>query len=220
MKILHRYTKKCLFEAIAKTKKELAELAVKNEADLWGANLREANLREANLWGADLRGANLMGANLRGANLREADLWEANLREADLWGADLWGANLWEANLREANLRGADLWEANLREADLMGANLYSELNLLRLLKSSQHKLWETFNYYLTNTQLCHSPSESFNSLCGCDKTNYRSDAALHFTFGNCHENEMIYCIPYDDPHKSIRQHKKGKCPYTEYKVR
>ena len=63
----------------------------------------------ANLHGADLQGANLREANLRGANLREA-----NLREADLREANLRGANLCEADLREANLCGADLREANL----------------------------------------------------------------------------------------------------------
>ncbi|MFN3353503.1 MAG: pentapeptide repeat-containing protein, partial [Brevundimonas sp.] len=48
--------------------------AVKEKANLSGADLRGANLSEA-----DLRGANLSGADLRGANLSEADLRGANL---------------------------------------------------------------------------------------------------------------------------------------------
>jgi hypothetical protein len=48
--------------------------------------------------------ANLSGADLHNANLRGADLHNANLR-----GADLHNANLHNANLRGADLRGADL---------------------------------------------------------------------------------------------------------------
>ncbi len=76
-----------------RTKLGLAvRLAVKANADLSGADLREANLseadlREADLSGADLREANLRGANLRGANLIGADLRGADLREANLSGA-------------------------------------------------------------------------------------------------------------------------------------
>src|SRR3990167_5075910 len=51
--------------------------------------------------------ADLRGANLYGADLREANLYGANLRGADLRGADLYGANLYGADLREANLYGA-----------------------------------------------------------------------------------------------------------------
>ena len=67
--------------------------AIKNDANLGGAYLREANLREANLGGAYLREANLGGANLGGAYLRGA-----NLREANLGGAYLGGAYLRDAN--------------------------------------------------------------------------------------------------------------------------
>ena len=52
--------------------------AVKNDANLIGANLSDADLRGANLSGANLRGANLSGANLSGANLYCANLSGAN----------------------------------------------------------------------------------------------------------------------------------------------
>ena len=54
----------------------------------------KANLRGADLSGADLSGANLREANLSGADLSGADLSGANLRGADLSGADLRGADL------------------------------------------------------------------------------------------------------------------------------
>ena len=57
--------------------------------------------------GADLRGADLRGAYLGGADLREADLGGADLREADLGGAYLRGADLGGADLGGADLRGA-----------------------------------------------------------------------------------------------------------------
>jgi len=54
-KILNRFTDKIICEDDLPTK----ELAIKNKADLGGANLEEANLR-----GADLREADLLGAML------------------------------------------------------------------------------------------------------------------------------------------------------------
>ena len=74
--------------------------AVKNDANLRGANLYGANLCGADLRGADLCDANLRGANLRDANLRDADLSCADLRDADLRGADLRCAYLRNADLR------------------------------------------------------------------------------------------------------------------------
>ncbi len=92
--------------------------AIKNGANLYGANLYGADLRDANLYGANLRDANLYGADLRGA-----DLYGADLRDANLYDANLYGADLRDANLYGADLRGADLYGADLRGADLYGAN-------------------------------------------------------------------------------------------------
>jgi len=104
------------------TLKSAVESALKQGANLQGANLWGANLQGADLRGANLQGANLQGADLWGANLRGANLWGANLQGADLRGANLQGANLRGANLQGANLQGADLWGANLQGADLWGA--------------------------------------------------------------------------------------------------
>jgi len=118
--------------------------AVKQNADLGGADLGGAYLGDADLRGADLRGAYLgdayLGdAYLRGAYLgdaylgdaylRGAYLGDAYLRGADLGGADLGDAYLGDAYLRGAYLRGAYLGGAYLRgaylgDADLRGADL------------------------------------------------------------------------------------------------
>ena len=82
--IKHRFSESTLCEFDVETVKLAVETAVKDGANLYGANL----------YGADLRGANLRGADLRDANLRGADLRDANLRGANLYGADLDGANL------------------------------------------------------------------------------------------------------------------------------
>ena len=119
MKILDRFTGALKFEFNAPTMKLTLQAAIKEKANLYGADLGGADLG-----GADLGGANLRGANLYGANLRDANLGGANLRGANLGGADLYGANLRGANLRGANLRGANLGGANLRDADLRDANL------------------------------------------------------------------------------------------------
>ncbi|WCK22780.1 pentapeptide repeat-containing protein [Agrobacterium pusense] len=88
------------------------KVAVKESANLYGADLRSANL-----YGANLYGANLYGADLRSANLYGANLYGADLRSANLYGADLRSANLYGADLRSANLYGADLRSANLKDA-------------------------------------------------------------------------------------------------------
>jgi hypothetical protein len=119
IEILHRFTMAVLFSAAVDTVKEAVELAVKQ-----GANLDGANLTRANLDGANLYGANLTRANLDGANLTRANLDGANLDGANLDGANLYGANLARANLTRANLDGANLARANLDGANLYGANL------------------------------------------------------------------------------------------------
>jgi hypothetical protein len=75
------------------------EEAIKQNADLRGANFYGDNLESANLKDANLYGANLYGANLEGTNLKDADLKDANLE----------GTNLKDANLEGANLEGANL---------------------------------------------------------------------------------------------------------------
>jgi len=61
-----------LFSAAVNTIKELVFTAVKQGADLQGANLRDADLQGADLQGAYLRDADLQGADLQGANLQGA----------------------------------------------------------------------------------------------------------------------------------------------------
>ena len=94
IQIKSRGNGKVLWEGQAESLKEAIEVAVKQRADLSGANLSGANLYRADLFGANLCGA--------------------NLSRADLYGADLYRANLSQANLSEANLSGAYLSEANL----------------------------------------------------------------------------------------------------------
>jgi Pentapeptide repeats (8 copies) len=105
------------------TRDEILE-AVKNCANLRGADLSGANLRYADLHNANLHNANLHNADLRGANLYSADLHNANLRYADLRGSNLRYADLYSADLHNANLRYADLHSADLCYADLSGADL------------------------------------------------------------------------------------------------
>ena len=100
---------KLLFES------EKEDNCIKNtviEAIRQDANLGGADLGSANLYGADLGSANLYGADLRGADLSGADLSDANLS-----GANLYGANLGGANLRSANLYGADLRGIKIKRA-------------------------------------------------------------------------------------------------------
>ena len=116
--IKNRWTGSILFEysSVDNTLAKTVTEALKGDAYLRNADLRNADLRNADLCGAYLRGADLCGANLR-----DADLCGANLRDADLCGAYLRGADLCGANLRDADLCGANLRDADLRGADLCG---------------------------------------------------------------------------------------------------
>jgi len=69
LKIISKIDGYVLFERKCSSPKELLELAVKNIAYLWGADLRDADLRGADLTGADLGGADLRGADLDGCLL-------------------------------------------------------------------------------------------------------------------------------------------------------
>ena len=102
IQIKNRWTGSVLFEYEKEenTIKDTLSEAVKQGADLGGADLVGADLG-----GADLRGADLGGADLEGAYLGGADLGGADLRDADLGGADLRGAYLGGADLGGAYLR-------------------------------------------------------------------------------------------------------------------
>ncbi len=97
--IKHRFSGAVLFSLETESLKLCLQAAVKEKADLSGADLRGAYLSGADLSGADLRVAYLSGADLRGADLRGADLR----------GADLSGADLRVAYLSGAYLSGADM---------------------------------------------------------------------------------------------------------------
>ena len=89
--IKHRYTDAVLFEcdvpedvqASGIAVRYTLEKAVKDHANLRGADLTDAYLTCANLRGADLTGANLRGANLNYAHLTGADLTDAYLRDGE-----------------------------------------------------------------------------------------------------------------------------------------
>lgn len=74
--------------------KECVECAVKNRADLTGADLTDTNLRYADLTNANLRYANLTDTDLRYANLTGADLTGNSLASTKLTGASLTGARM------------------------------------------------------------------------------------------------------------------------------
>ncbi len=70
MEILHRYTNACLWNGEAETMREAVEKAVKEDANLRGANLEDANLGGANLEDANLRGRQPRGRQPRGRQPR------------------------------------------------------------------------------------------------------------------------------------------------------
>ena len=146
IEIKHRFTESVLCKFEAESLKDCVQQAVKNGANLYGADLRGANLYGADLYGANLRGANLYGANLYGANL-----YGANLYGADLYGANLRGANLYGADLRGANLYGANLYGEKIAIAPILIGGLIwsiciSESYLEIGCQRHTHDKWENFD--------------------------------------------------------------------------
>jgi hypothetical protein len=138
------------------------EAAVRNGANLYGANMSRANLYGANLSSANLSRAdlsyanlfyaNLYGADLSYANLSYANLYGANLSSANLYGADLTGADLYGANMSRANLYGANLSSANLSHANLSRANLKDTKNMVKPMGVEVGNFyWKRFEVGLNN---------------------------------------------------------------------
>jgi hypothetical protein len=146
-RIKNRYNDSILFEVEVDSFVKAVEAAIKQRADLSGANLSWANLSRANLSGADLSRANLSGAILSWSNLSGADLsW------ADLSGANLFRANLSVAILSWSNLSGADLSRANLSGASISGANLKDIKNLVKIMGVEPgNYYWKRFDKGLKN---------------------------------------------------------------------
>ena len=89
IEIRNKFTHAILFEAECGALRMAVELAVKGDANLIDADLRNADLSGADLRNANLNGANLRNANLIGANLSDACLSGAYLRDANLGGASI-----------------------------------------------------------------------------------------------------------------------------------
>ena len=193
IQIKNRWTGSILFEYEKEdnTIKDTLIEAVKNKADLGGADLYGAYLRGADLVGAylgdaylrgaylgdaDLGGAYLRGADLGGAYLRGADLGGADLGGADVGGADLVGAYLRSAYLRGAYLGGADLGDAYLCGADLCGADLRGakEIPYVPLACPSDGAFigWKKVGRYLVKLEIPEDAKRSSanTNKCRCDK--------------------------------------------------
>ena len=111
----------------------------------------------ANLHGADLRGAYLGGAYLRGADLGGANLHGAYLGGADLHGAYLHGADLHGAYLGGAYLGGADLGGADLRGADLGGAPRIENIHQAVYAAASQPGALDMGDWHTCETTHCRA---------------------------------------------------------------
>lgn len=85
--------------------------------------LSKAVREQVNLYEANLSGINLTGINLVGARLIKADLSNTLLADADLSHAFLCEADFKDANLNGTSLIGANLDNTDLSMARIAGAN-------------------------------------------------------------------------------------------------
>ena len=200
------------YEKENNTIKDTVEEAVKQRAnligaDLIGANLRSANLRDANLIGANLRSANLRDANLIGANLGSANLIGANLGSADLIGANLRSANLIGANLGSANLGSANLIGANLIGANLIGANLIGAKDIpyipLSCPSDGAFVGWKKVKCYLIKLEIPEDAKRSSATTrkCRCDKAkvldiiNFNTKEHVEQVVNKAYDQETLYKV-------------------------
>ncbi len=95
------------------------DMAVLDECEFIGANLRLASLNECSAKNCGFGGADLTQASLINANVNQAVFSRSILVEADLRAADLTGARLSEANLARAVFTRAILYEADLKHSDV-----------------------------------------------------------------------------------------------------
>jgi hypothetical protein len=129
-------------ESVNNTIKETVEEAVKNNANLYNANLYNAYLKNANLENAYLYNANLENAYLYNANLKNAYLKNAYLKNANLENANLENAYLKNAYLYNANIEKDKFplhYFNNLPEGDIIG---YKKVHgkIIKLLIPSEAK--------------------------------------------------------------------------------
>jgi hypothetical protein len=110
MKILHRYTSACLWEA-GETINEAVQAAVRA-----GVSLSYSNLHRSDLSGSNLRGSNLRGSDLRGSDLHYSDLSYSELSGSNLRGSDHRGSNLHRSDLRGATIN----WQSHDLIAELL----------------------------------------------------------------------------------------------------
>jgi hypothetical protein len=129
-----------LYEGRFSSVKKGVEMAVADNVDLAGINLRCANMAHANLdnakmgkaclWGANLSHTDLCGADLQGADFRTAHLLHSCLVEANCNEADFKGAYFVKTILTRAKLSGAEfscpsVFNVNLNEAALLDGAVY-----------------------------------------------------------------------------------------------
>ena len=89
MKIINRFTGDTIYEAEAKTMRDLVVAAVRNGVSLEGANLEGADMRGANLRGANLQGADLLGLTCKGliclGPICKGPIWKGSVLKGPIW---------------------------------------------------------------------------------------------------------------------------------------
>ena len=95
------------------------DMAVLDECDFIGADLRRASLNECSAKNCGFGGADLSHASMINADLGEAVLSRSSLHYADLRASDLTGARLSEADLSHAVFTRATLCDADMKKSNV-----------------------------------------------------------------------------------------------------
>lgn len=111
---LKSVTGKILYEGRFTSLRQGVEMAIEDQCDLRGIDLRQANLS-----GAFLDGAKMEEASFWGANLTEVDMSDGIFCGSDFRAANLLGTCMAAADLKKARFEGAYFSRTILRGSDL-----------------------------------------------------------------------------------------------------
>lgn len=96
-----------------------------------GVSLGRANFRGCDIWGCSFVGADLSGAKLDGARASKSEFSNMNLlmtsfKSADLEKASFHNVHIGRADFSEANLWGVVFHEVSIKDVNMAGANIFA----------------------------------------------------------------------------------------------
>lgn len=146
--IRHYESFQIIFQCKNSNIKECIEIAIQQNIDLNGADLRNKDLRNINLDGAKLHNVQFQNCDLTGANLSEADLDNCNFSYAKLIDCCISYSTLKNCYFKETTFAATDFAMATLYNCNFSGPSF-------RNTNFSDHTTLTECHYISENNNLC-----------------------------------------------------------------